>query len=574
MCRAGFQRSGRTKVVIAMRCVPWNSYMGRLPLLIAQYNCRPNTHIMAFSKLWILVIAVTMTGDVHGQTKTTKATVQWGPEMSNNKDGEFGSVFAHTDDAVYMSVFLKKERFIRKMDLRHRVVYQKVLPMEIDRDDHTMERTVLAGENILVFTSFFDKPTKQNNLFVRVYREKDMAPVGRIQKILTMDVEKKRNQGGFSVHTSPNDQRILVHQHLPFQKEGYERFEIKVYDMAMDLQWERQVELPYEDSEFAVEKFRVDDDGSVMMVGNKFAEKREGRALKREGKPDYTYHLLIYRGDGSQPEDHVLEVPGKFLQDIAVAVAREGDIMCGGFYGAKGSFTTSGAYYLRLDRATKQIVHSSFKEFDKDFITMYMTEKEEKKATKKAERKDEELEMYNYELREILIREDGGAVLMGEQYRYFETTTCTPNPNGGQTCRTTFHWVYNDIIAVNIDPNGDIEWAAKVPKRQHTVNDLGRASSYALMVKEDAIHVIFNDTGKNLFLKPGDKLQPYRPGKEALIVLATMSDGGHASREALLDVEKREAITLPKSAVQVGDDKLFIYADWKKTHRFGTITFK
>jgi hypothetical protein len=44
-------------------------------------------------------------------------------------------------------------------------------------------------------------------------------------------------------------------------------------------------------------------------------------------------------------------------------------------------------------------------------------------------------------------------------------------------------------------------------------------------------------------------------------------------REALLSVEKREAIIRPKSAAQIADDRLFIYADWKKTHRFGTVTF-
>lgn len=508
------------------------------------------------------------------QTKTDRATVEWGPEMADNKDGVFGEVFGHTDHAVYMSVFLKKERFIRKMDMNYKVVYQKVLPMEIDRDDHLIERTVLAGDRILVFTSHFDKREKQNALYVRVFEEATMAPVGRLRKIMSMDVDRKRYQGGFSIHVSPDEQVVLVHQQLPFVKEGHERYDLKVYGTNMEPKWERSVDLPYRDDEFAVEKLRVDDDGSVMMIGNKYAEKREARALKRDGKPSYTYHLLVYRSDGTEPEDHPVEVAGKFLQDLSIAIADEGDIMCGGFYGSKGSFATSGAFFLRLDRATKRIVHSSFKEFDKEFITMYMTEKEEAKATKRAERKDEELEMYNFELRDIVVRTDGGAVLMGEQYRYYEVTTCTNNPNGGQTCRTTYHWVYNDIIAVNIDPAGNIQWAAKVPKRQHTINDHGRASSYAMVVKEQDIHVIFNDTGKNLFLRPGDKVEPYRPGKEALIVLATMNATGKASREALLSVEKREAITLPKSAVPIGDDRLFIYADWKKSHRFGTVTFK
>lgn len=520
-----------------------------------------------------VALFLALPGNLCAQAKTDRATVEWGPEMLDKKDGVFSEVFGHDDEAVYMIVFMKKERFIRKMDKNYKVVYQRVLPMEIDKNDHVMEQIVLSDDKILVFTSFFDKKDKQNALYGRVFSAGDMSPVGRLQKLASIEVERKRNQGGFSVSVSPNEELFLVNQQLPFEKEGYERFELKVFDNALQLQWEQRVDLPYRDDEFGVQSVRVDNDASVMMIGNKYAEKREAKQLRKDGKATYIYHLLVYRGDGAAPDDHPVEVPEKFLQDLTITMADEGDILCGGFYGVKGSFATSGAFFLRLDRKTKNIVHSSFKEFDKEFITMYMTEKEEAKASKRAEKKGEEIEMYDYDLSDIIVRSDGGAILLGEQYRYYTVTTCTTNANGGQTCTTSYHYVYNDIIAINIDPEGNIEWAAKVPKRQHTVNDGGRASSYALVVKDTDIHVLFNDNGKNLFLKPGDKVEPYRPGKEALITLSTIAEDGKVTREALLAVEKREAITLPMSAVQIGDDKLFIYADWKKTHRFGTVTF-
>ncbi|MBL7950963.1 MAG: hypothetical protein JNM62_04530 [Flavobacteriales bacterium] len=520
-----------------------------------------------------LALTLSLSGPLHAQSKTDRASVEWGAEMSDKKDGVFGSVFGHTDDAVYMTVFMKKERFVRKMDTGHRVQYQKLLPMEIGKNDHVLERIVLSGDKIIVFSSFFDKKEKQNSLYGRTFNASDMSPAGEMQKLSSFSVERNRNQGSFSVHASPNDEVFLVYQSLPYEKEGHERFELKVLDNDLKTTWEQRVDLPYRDDEFGVQSFRVDNDASVMMIGNKYAEKREAKALRKDGKATYTYHLLVYRGDGAEPDDHAVEVPDKFLQDLTITLADEGDILCGGFYGAKGSFTTSGAFFLRLDRNSKEIVHSSFKEFDKDFITMYMTEKEEAKATKRAEKKGEEVEMYDYELREIVVRSDGGAILLGEQYRFYTVTTCSSTPNGGQSCSTSYHYVYNDIIAINIDPQGNIEWAAKVPKRQHTVNDGGRASSYALVVKGTDMHILFNDNGKNLFLKPGDKVEAYRPGKEALITLATIDQDGKVTREALLAVEKREAITLPMSAVQIGDDRLFIFADWRKTHRFGTVTF-
>jgi hypothetical protein len=231
---------------------------------------------------------------------------------------------------------------------------------------------------------------------------------------------------------------------------------------------------------------------------------------------------------------------------------------------------------MTLDRSSKSIKQQSFGEFSHDFITAYMTEREEKKAERKAARKDEELGIeWDYNLHEIIRRDDGGAVLIAEQYYMYAVTTCTTNPNGGQTCRTTYHYIYNDIIAVNIDPQGNIEWSAKVPKRQHTTNDDGYYSSYALEVKGDKIYLIFNDTGENLYLKPGDKIKQFEfKGKDALVTIATIDGDGNTKREALFSPERRETILRPKDCEQMEDDRMFIYSTRKKEYRFGVISFK
>jgi hypothetical protein len=202
-------------------------------------------------------------------------------------------------------------------------------------------------------------------------------------------------------------------------------------------------------------------------------------------------------------------------------------VYCAGFYSEKGTWSIRGTFFLRIDRATKTIVRQSFKEFDTDFITAYMTDKEEQKATKKAERKGESLEMYEYEMRDNIKREDGGAVVVAEQYYMWVETIRTTNANGSVSTRTVYHYVYNDIIVVSIAPSGDIEWNAKVPKRQHSTNDGGYYSSYAMTLKGGKIYLLFNDNGENLFLKDGDKVQQFEvTGKDALVTLATIDEDG------------------------------------------------
>ena len=76
-----------------------------------------------------VALFLALPGNLCAQAKTDRATVEWGPEMLDKKDGVFSEVFGHDDEAVYMIVFMKKERFIRKMDKNYKVVYQRVLPI-------------------------------------------------------------------------------------------------------------------------------------------------------------------------------------------------------------------------------------------------------------------------------------------------------------------------------------------------------------------------------------------------------------------------------------------------------------
>lgn len=508
------------------------------------------------------------------QTKTQRADVRWGPELSAKADGAFAGVFDYNDQFVYMKLTTKKELFIQKMGMDLKPIYKKLLTSKIGKDQHSIERMELLGDRIAVFSSFYNKKTKVNTLYLRLFNESDMSPIGTMRKVADIGDASKKWQGGFTLDSSPNGEKILVEIDMPYEKDMPERFKLQVYTANFDLDWEQEVTLPYPDQEFAVLKNIVDNDGSVIVVGKKFAEKAEARELKKDERPTYTYMLLTYDGAGDA-DTRAIEAGDKFLQDLTITIPDEGDILCGGFYGKKGANTQIGAFYMRLDRKTKAIQHQSFKEFSKEFITQYMTEKEEEKATKKAEKKGEEVELILYDLDELVLREDGGVIMVGEQYNYYTTTVCTTTQNGGQSCRTVSHYVYNDIVVVNVDPSGNIEWATKIPKRQHTTDDGGYFSSYAMTVKGDKLYFIFNDSGKNLFLKEGDKIARFKiTGKEALITLATVESDGTVHREALLAPEKGETITRPSACLQTPDDQLFMFATRKDDYRFGLVTFE
>jgi len=519
------------------------------------------------SRIFPLATALALSSLVSAQTKTDAAEVNWGAELNEKVDGDFLSIVGETDEAIYQTMFFKKKLHVQKMDLNMKVLYMKPVEMEFDKKDHTLEGIHVTKDRILVFSSLFDKKEDRNNMYVRVFNESDFSPKGKMERIAVIPAEKARNSGGFSVKMSPDESKILVTIAQPWEKDVEKPLTMKVYDPDMQELWSKDIHFP---EDYVTEQFRMDNDGSVVVVSVKYTEKLERRARKRDGVATYDYHLLVYDKDSDQPEDHKIAVGDRFLQDLTLSLGESGDIICGGLYGNKGSFSVRGMFFLKLDRTTKALKHESFKEFSDDFITSYMTEKEEKKAKKKADKKDEDLELYSFNLDEIVRRDDGGAVLVAEQHYTFER--CYTDSRGNMRCVT--YYVYNDVIVVNVDPNGDIEWAAKVPKRQTTA-DGGYYSSYAMEVKGDKIYLIFNDTGENLFLKEGDKVKLFElKGNDALVTIATVDSDGKVKREALFSPERREAILKPNDCLQLANDQMLIYATRKKEYRFGMISFR
>ena len=506
----------------------------------------------------------------HAQKKTDRAQVKWGPDMTVKENGLFNDVIGDVGNSTFLLVSRKKETFIQRMD-GLKVAWQKPLDLELDKNDLSIRRILLTESEIMVFTTFYNKRENEHNLYLSTYDQAGFKALKRFERLASIPASKSSNLGAFNISASPDGAKVLVHVMPPFEKNEAEKSRMDVYDASMQLQWSQDFVLPYTDSEFRLETQRVDNDGSVLVLGVKYAEKQEKRALKRQNKATYEYHMLVYKGDAPLPEDHAITVPDKFLQDMTISMGDEGDIICAGLYGNKNSFNVRGAFYLRLDRATKAIAHESYKAFEDDFITMYMTEKEAGKAKKKADKKDEELELPEFILHDIIRRTDGGAVMVAEQYRSY--TVCYTDSKGNTRCNT--HYVYNDVIVVNVDPQGDIEWATKVPKRQHSVNDNGRYSSFAVAVKEDRIYFLFNDSGENLFLKPGDKVKQFKlTGKDALVVLATVDGQGATTREALFSPDRRDVILRPKDCVQLDNQEMFIYANRKKDYRYGLIQYK
>ena len=519
----------------------------------------------------MLIAACLAATTLQAQKKPDQAQVKWGTDKNAKEDGAFSRIIDDDGTTVYMLLGeARKQHLLQRMD-GLKVTWKKPLELEVDKAEYKLEHVALTPDGIAVFTSYYDKKTDVNRLYASTYDQAGFARRKPRTKVAEIRAERSTNPGEFLIASSPDRSKVLLKVNPPIEKGTRERYTIKVLNADLGELWSNDVTLPYDQDLYRTENLLVDNDGSALLVGKKFSEKQESKELKRKGKPNYGYVLLAYTAGSSAPQEYPVEVPDKFLQDLTLNIGKDGDIICAGLYGNKESYNVRGCFFLRLDRATKKVVHQSYKAFSDDFITEYLTEKEAKKVERKADRKDEEIELPSYYLHDLVRRTDGGAVLVAEKYT--ANTVCYTDSRGSSSCNT--HYRYNDLVVVSIGPDGNIEWASKVPKRQHSVNDGGKYSSCAVGVKGDKVYLIFNDSGENLYVKPGDKVHEFElKGDDALVVLSVVSGDGSVTREAMFSPERRDVILCPKDCAAMGNGQMFMYASRKNDYRFGLVDFQ
>jgi hypothetical protein len=387
---------------------------------------------------------------------------------------------------------------------------------------------------------------------------------------------------------SRDSSKVLVYYDTPHQGNTGEKFGLSVYDNKLNPLWSKELELPFRDRLYTVERYKVDNDGTAYLLG--LVYKGQVRA-KRQGRPNYEYHLLAYTKDDEYVQ-YLLSLKDKFITDMQFEISRNGNIICAGFYSDFSTTSVKGTFYLVIDSKTQEVKHEYYEEFNPSFLADFMSEK----------RADKGRELTRYNLNQLEIRRDGGVVLVAEQFFAKELNDYNDyrygNPYGAPFYYSRYYYSmwrypyryygypymnnerevqynYNDIIVINIDPDGSVQWAKRIPKRQRSKNDGGRHSSYAMSVSSGKMFFVFNDNPKNLNKRSSDqRIHNFTKGKESVVVLVTLDGNGEVKKEPLFQVKDTKTITKPKVCEQISWDQMIIYSEKNRKANFARLTFQ
>ncbi|PSR12903.1 MAG: hypothetical protein DA408_12280 [Bacteroidetes bacterium] len=387
----------------------------------------------------------------------------------------------------------------------------------------------------------------------RVYI-RPIGPTGQVigdeRLVAELPANEKFRRRQFDLEYSRDTAFILLYNQLPPEKDGPEKFTLRVFDQQFQLRWSRDVVLPYNDRSFGILSYQVDPQGNVYVLGRQQTAGNRGATAAR-------YILLAYTNDGREAVTYELELEGVAINALAVKIAGNGDLVCGGFYSTPGAVGSTGICHIQLNPASREAYLVHLLPFPEDFLQT---------VAQSANRKAMPA-LISYRLRELTLRSDGGIVLVAEQF--FREETSVPTYQGLQT---TVFYHYNDIVVANISGTGEYTWLRQIPKLQETNDDGGAFSSFAQTTVQDRFYFLYNDHPDNF---SPDKRQQYKmTDRESVISLTEIDRAGTLKTIPLFVNRDAGVVARPRLCRQVGARVMLVYGEDGRDYRLGLLRFE
>ncbi|MDQ3110033.1 MAG: hypothetical protein M3R17_09075 [Bacteroidota bacterium] len=440
--------------------------------------------------------------------------------------------------------------------------YTKVISMEGPQKRRLSRNAIyFLGGNIIIFANDYDKERDVNVLYAKILDDhsttkKEWTIVAKIS------ADKKSNQGSFYTEMSLDSQHILVVANPPYDQYANEKFLLQLFDRDLNSLWEKSIIPPYKDEFFALDNFIVAANDDIYMMATVSKDKTVMSKKERRSSPTYYHTVLMYEHASDNLKEYKVSLDPKFISDVRMTINEKGDIICAGFYSNKSSASIIGAFYVKIDKETKEITKQGTMDFRADFLSQFMSEKKVEKGK----------ELYDYILRHLILRDDGGAILVAEQYYEVMVQSYDPTTHA---YTYTYYYYYNDIIVVSINPAGEISWAKKIPKYQVSRNDGGYYSSFTFAVSGDKMYFMFNDNPRNL--KNADenntKYRYMNNPKKSIAVLVSMDSNGNQQRQSMFSNSDLKIILRPKLFMQMNEHRMILYGEKGSTYKLADVKF-
>ncbi len=254
----------------------------------------------------------------------------------------------------------------------------------------------------------------------------------------------------------------------------------------------------------------------------------------RSRKKEHHYEIYEYKIGSDQWVMHSIPFADRLTYDIRFLYDNlNGGLSATGLYSDRNVAKAQGLFYFRMQSDGGEDYILTFHEFEEDFLTN-LTGKEI----------DENKGLNEVSVEDLILRRDGGALLVGERNKQFERRTAA-SPGRlyyDPTVRSLVDYYNEDIFVVAFHPDGTKHWEVILPKKQFSQDDGGVFSSYFLFKTPSQLRFLFNDE-----IKLKNTVSEY-----------IVRGDGSFERKSIMNTENLSLKMRFRDAIQIDGDEILV----------------
>lgn len=336
---------------------------------------------------------------------------------------------------------------------------------------------------------------------------------------------------------SINKKKLLCYKNFDNASKS-EKIQYYLFDADNDEIIQGEIQIPYPDDKFQVRKITISNEGKIYLLGKFYM-------VNRVKNPE-DYGFKLYKFDPGRPEGMSVDIDmGElYITDLVMKVDPNENVFLAGFYSHNTTDQIIGTVFYRVNSNLVAEAQST-QRFPDEFLNQFLNERQIDKGR----------ELRNFFLDNIILRSDGGMLLIAE--KYYTTYNSYMDMYGYWVDQRVHH--YDDIVISSVAANGDLEWTTVAPKRQSS---------------EVRDHLSYLDvvSGPYLFLIYG--YQPRRAARTIYVNEVTM-EGGVDQRKILLDNHSLDDSFYPRLSTQISNTEalLVFYQEKAKVYSIARVEF-
>jgi hypothetical protein len=375
---------------------------------------------------------------------------------------------------------------------------------------------------------------KRGHHFLKIHHYDPAANL--VDSATVKDLGSYFNAPSYELVLSENKKMALV-----FSVERLTQFHVMAIDIAnMELLWETA----YSRVGFTTpEDFReilVDNRGNMYLVFE-----TENRKSQRE---KHQIEMLSYGPNFGQmtqtnvPMEEKLTFDDQFVFDNA-----NGHLVGAGLYSDETVGRTAGYFYVSVNFAPKAEYVLAFHKFQEESISAMAGKsgQEGKGLTEMA-------------MRELVLRRDGGVLLIAERTKIYERQSGVMTRNAfDRYNRFIVDYYFEDMVIATVHPDGNKHWEKVIHKKQYSQDDDAMYSSFFIMKSPQKLQLIFNDEIRN----------------ENTVSAYVISPEGNLARTSVFNTESQDLKLRFRDSVQVSGSEIIVPSERRSRLKLVRVSF-